>query len=134
MLKGQSNIRRLPPGLPEALTALLSYDPQRAGQQTAQREIAVAIQRALQARRNRILLSEAAISPPQWIVILVLDALILLTIAMLHVGRHAATAINLFIFSTAIAACLVILMINDRPFNSGGVMIERTPLNEVSPQ
>ena len=131
MLKGQSNIRQPPPGLPEALTTLLSYDPQRAGQQTAQREIASAIQRALQARRNRILLSEAAISPPQWIVILVLDALILLTIAMLHVGRHATTAINLFIFSTAIAACLVILMINDRPFNSGGVEIERAPLEEI---
>jgi hypothetical protein len=131
MITGQSDIRRPPPGLPQALTAVLSFDPQHAGQQTAQGDIAAAIQRALQARRSRILLSEAAISPPQWIVIIVLDALILLTIAMLHVGRHATTAINLFIFSTAIAACLVILMINDRPFNSGGVMVENRPLHEV---
>jgi Protein of unknown function (DUF4239) len=134
MLKGQSDIRQPPPGLPEALTEVLSFDPRHAGQQTAQQDIAHAIQGALQARRSRILLSEAAISPPQWIVILVLDALILLTIAMLHVGRHATTAINMFIFSTAIAACLVILMINDRPFNSGGVMIAKTPLHEVSLQ
>jgi hypothetical protein len=131
MLNGQSNIRQPPPGLPEALTTVLSLDSRHSGQQTAQRDIASAIQRALQARRNRILLSEAAISLPQWIVILVLDALILLTIAMLHVGRHATTAINLFVFSTAIAACLVILMINDRPFNAGGEMIESAPLHEV---
>ena len=132
MLRGETNIRRPPPGLPEALIASLSFDPQHAGQQTAQRDIAHAIEQALRARRNRILLSEASISPPQWIVILVLDALILLTIAMLHVGRHATTAVSLFIFSTAIGACLVILMINDRPFNTGGVIVERAPLHEVA--
>ena len=76
-------------------------------------------------------MSEAAISPPQWIAIILLDALILLTIAMLHVGRHATTAINLFIFSTAVAACLVILMINDRPFNSGGIVVQQGPLHQV---
>jgi hypothetical protein len=132
MLEGRNNLQRPPPGLPEALTTLLSFDPQHAGQRVAQQDIAHAIEGALQARRNRILLSEAGISPPQWIVIIVLDALILLTIAMLHVGRHATTAINLFVFSTAVAACLIILMINDRPFNSGGVMIERRPLHEVA--
>ena len=131
MLAGRNTLERPPPGLPEALTASLSFDPQHAGQQAAQQDIAHAIERALQARRNRIFLSEASISPPQWVVIIVLDALILLTIAMLHVGRHATTAINLFIFSTAVAACLVILMINDRPFNRGGVMIANTPLHEV---
>jgi len=131
MLAGRDNVQRPPPGLPEALTASLSFDPQHAGQRAAQQDIAHAIQTALQARRNRIFLSEAAISPPQWMVIVVLDALILLTIAMLHVGRHATTAINLFIFSTAVAACLVILMINDRPFTRGGLMIANTPLHEV---
>jgi hypothetical protein len=132
MLEGRNNLRRLPPGLPDALIASLSFEPQSAGQRVAQQDIARAIEGALQARRNRILLSEAAISPPQWIVIVVLDALMLLTIAMLHVGRHTTTAINLFVFSTAVAACVVILMINDRPFNTGGVMVGSGPLHEVA--
>jgi hypothetical protein len=131
MLKGRASLKHRSPGLPKALTRLLSYDPQHAGQTVAQQDIAHAIEQALQARRNRILLSEAAISPPQWIAIILLDVLILLTIAMLHVGRHATTAINLFIFSTAIAVCLVILMINDRPFTSGGNVVGPGPLHEV---
>ena len=124
MLKGRASLEHPPPGLPGAITRLLSYEPQHAGQTVAQQDIAHAIEHALQARRIRILLSEAAISPPQWIAIILLDALILLTIAMLHVGRHATTAVNLFIFSTAVAACLVILMINDRPFASGGIVLQ----------
>lgn len=132
MLRGHGSLRHLPPGLPHALLAVLSYIPQHAGEQLAQQRIVQATEGVLQARRNRILLSEAAISPAQWVVIVVLDALILLTIAMLHVGRHATTAINLFVFSTAVAACLVLLMINDRPFTSGGVAIQPTTLHELS--
>jgi hypothetical protein len=131
MLEGRASLEHPPPGLPEALTTLLSYEPQHVGQRVAQQDIAHAIERALQVRRSRILLSEAAISPPQWIAIILLDALILLTIAMLHVGRHATTAINLFVFSTAVATCLVILMINDRPFTTGGVVVQPGPLHEV---
>jgi Protein of unknown function (DUF4239) len=80
MLRGQEDIRQTPQGLPGALTILLSYVPQQAGQQLAQSRAVAAIEQVLQARRSRILLSEAAISPAQWIVIIVLDALILLTI------------------------------------------------------
>jgi hypothetical protein len=131
MLAGHVSLEQVPPGLPEALTALLAYNAQHSGEQTAQRDIARAIEGALAARRSRILLSQASISATQWIAIIVLDALILLTIAMIHVGRHATTAINLFIFSTAVAACLVILMINDRPFSSGGVIVQPRALQEI---
>jgi hypothetical protein len=134
MFAGRADLRQLPRGLPEALTTVLTFEPQRFGQQIAQQHAAGAIEQALQARRNRILLSQAAISPAQWFVIILLDALILLTIAMLHVGRHATTAINLFIFSTAVAACLVLLMINDRPFTSGGITVTPAVLEQIRPQ
>jgi hypothetical protein len=87
----RANLRQLPPGLSDALTALLSFNPQGSGQREAQRRATNAVEAALQARRDRILLSEAAISPPQWIVIIVLDALILVTIAMVQVRRHITT-------------------------------------------
>jgi hypothetical protein len=134
MLHGRANLRRLPPGLSDAQTTLLSFAPQGAGQRLAQERATNAVETALQARRDRILLSEAAISPPQWVVIIVLDALILVTIAMVHVRRHTTTAINMLIFSTAVAACMVLLMINDRPFNAGGITVLPTALHEVGPE
>ena len=131
MLQGHASLRKLPEGLPEALTTLLTFVPQEHGQKVAQDHALSAIERALQARRNRIVLSQSAISPAQWAVIFVLDALILLTIAMIHVGRHITTIVNLFVLSTAVASCVVLLMINDRPFTSGGITVLPTSLLEV---
>ena len=131
MLHGHASLRNLPEGLPEALKTVLTFIPQQPGQQVAQDHAASAIERALQARRNRIVLSQSAISPAQWAVIFVLDALILLTITMIHVGRHVTTIVNLFVFSTAVAACIVLLMINDRPFTAGGITVLPTSLLEV---
>ncbi len=131
MLQGRASLRNLPEGLPEALKALLTFVPQQPGQRVAQDHAARAVESALHARRDRIVLSQAAIAPAQWAVIFVLDTLLLLTIAMLHFGRHVTTAINLFILSTAVAACVVLLMINDRPFSAGGVTVLPTSLREV---
>jgi hypothetical protein len=103
-LRGQERLRRSPPGLPDALITLLSFVPQQPGQQLAQSRAVAAIEQVLQARRDRILLSEAAISPPQGVVIVVLEALILLTIGTVHAGRHMTTAASMLIFSTAVAA------------------------------
>jgi hypothetical protein len=113
---------------------LLSFVPQQPGQQLAQSRAVAAIEQVLQARRNRILLSEAAISPSQWIVIIVLDTLILITIGTVHAARYTAAAVNMTIFSTAVASCIVLLMINDRPFNTGGIVIQVTALHELGLQ
>lgn len=131
MLRGQEGIRQIPQGLPDALTILLSFVPQQPGQQLAQSRAVAAIEQVLQARRNRILLSEAAISPAQWIVIIVLDTLILITIGTIHGARNTTAAFNMTIFSTAVAACIVLLMINDRPFNTGGNVVPPTALHEL---
>jgi Protein of unknown function (DUF4239) len=134
MLRGQEDIRQTPQGLPDALTILLSYVPQQPGQQLAQSRAVAAIEQVLQARRSRILLSEAAISPAQWIVIIVLDALVLLTIGTVHASRFTTAAVNMTIFSTAVASCIVLLMINDRPFNTGGIAVQPTALHELGLQ
>jgi hypothetical protein len=134
MLRGQEGLRQTPSGLPEALTILLSFVPQQPGQQLAQSHAVTAIEQVLQARRKRILLSEAVISPPQWIVIIVLDALVLTTIGTVHAERYATAAVNMAIFSTAVASCVVLLMINDRPFNTGGIVVQPTALHELGLQ
>jgi hypothetical protein len=74
------------------------------------------------------------IAPIQWIVIFTLAALVLLTIAMVHIDRPVTIAVNLFIFSSAVAACLALLMVNDRPFAAGGNTVEPAVLREISPE
>jgi hypothetical protein len=64
-------------------------------------------------------------------VIFGLDALILTTLAMVHMDRRATAAAGMFVFSTAVAACLVLLMINDRPFSAGGFVVEPAALKQV---
>lgn len=71
------------------------------------------------------------ISPIQWLVIVVLVALLLVTIAMVRIERPGTVATNLFFFSAAVAVCLVLLMINDRPFAAGGSVIQPDVLREV---
>ncbi len=131
MMAGRASLRRLPPNLAEAMKGLLSFVPTEPGQQVAQQRAVVAIEQVLEARRNRILLSNAAITRIQWLVIIALDALILVTIAMVHIDRRATTAINLFIFSTAVAACLVLLLVYDRPFSAGGAAVQPDALREI---
>ncbi len=85
----------------------------------------------LDARRNRIILSNTAIASIQWLVIGVLVALIMVTVAMVHIDRIATVAINLFIISTAIGACLVLLMVHDRPFTAGGSTVQPDAFREI---
>ena len=99
--------------------------------QFAQESAVVAVKHALEARQNRIMLSRVVISSVQWAVILTLDVLVLLTIAMVHIDRRVTAAVNLFVFSTAMAACLVLLMANDRPFAAGGITLEPGALREI---
>jgi hypothetical protein len=37
----------------------------------------------------------------------------------------------MFIFSTAMAASLVLLMVNDRPFSAGGFSVEPAALRQI---
>jgi hypothetical protein len=123
--------REEPVGLRRMVTALLSFTPAQADQQLAQKSALAAIEQAFQARRNRIRLSRTEISPIQWNVIFVLFTLIMLTTAMIHIGKPAAMAAALIIFSTAIASCLTLLMVNDRPFAAGGVTMTPSEFRQI---
>jgi hypothetical protein len=131
MAGGQANLRRKPPGLPDAISVILSLVPTTPGQTLAQQRAITAIEQALTARRGRILLSEAAIDTVQWVVVTVLAVLILLIIAMVNVERPVTLAFNLLIFATAVAACMTLLMENDRPFAAGGNTVQPTALLEI---
>jgi len=131
MAAGRARLQRVPPGLSDALHALLTAAPTGSGQHIAQQSAVVAVQHALEARRQRIVLSQATISPMQWGGILLLDALILLTITLVHMDRRGAAILNLLSLSTAVAICLVLLMAYDRPFAAGGMTVQPDALRDV---
>jgi energy-coupling factor transporter transmembrane protein EcfT len=133
MARGRATLQSIAVGLAEALTAVLSFTPVQANQQAAQEHSVAAIERALDARRNRVRLSQAEIAPIQWIVIIVLAVLILITLAVVLIEQRLAMAITMFIYSTAIAVCLVLLMVYDRPFGVGGFVIQPTVLRDIMP-
>jgi uncharacterized membrane-anchored protein YhcB (DUF1043 family) len=133
MARGKATLESIAVGLAEAMTVLLSFTPAQSNQQLAQQRALVAIEQALEARRNRILLSQAEIAPIQWSVILVLAILVLVTIALVHIDRPLAIGVTLFIFSTAISICLVLLLVYDRPFGAGGFTVRPTVLRAVLP-
>lgn len=132
MAKNGASWQQSPPGLTDAMRSLLAFVPRGPGEQVAQQGAIAAVERAVEARRGRIVLSRAVIAPIEWIVIVVLAALALLTIAMVHIDRRVTAAINLAVFATAVAACLVLLMVNDRPFAAGGVTLDPGVLREIA--
>jgi hypothetical protein len=128
----QATLQAIPAGLTDAMAAVLSFTPAHPTQQLAQERSIVAIENALDARRHRIRLSQLQIAPIQWAVIVVLTLLILLTTALVHIDNRPAMALTLFIFSTAVAVCLVLLTVYDRPFAVGGVTMEPRAFREIA--
>jgi len=131
MAMASANQRTEPVGLTKAMAALFSFAPIQSDQKLAQQRAVVAVEQAFESRQNRIRLSQAEIASAQWVVIFILTMLILLTIAMIHMGKPAAMAATLFIFSTAVAASLVLLMENDRPFAAGGITLTPMAFREI---
>jgi hypothetical protein len=66
MAQGTANLRAIPYVLAEALQATLALNPSHEGQKAAQRDIATALETALDARRHRILISESQVNLLKW--------------------------------------------------------------------
>jgi hypothetical protein len=67
MARGTANLRAIPGVLAEALQATLALNPSSEGQKTAQRDIATALETALDARRQRIIISESQVNLLKWV-------------------------------------------------------------------
>lgn len=119
-------------GLETALALLLSFRAAEPSQEFARHQAVRAIERAFEEREHRMRLSKDQIAPIQWTAIIALAGLILATIAIIHIGRPAAMAITLFIFSSGFAVCLTLLMAYDRPFAAGGINILPTAFREIN--
>ncbi|MEP6687295.1 MAG: hypothetical protein ABJC36_03040 [Gemmatimonadales bacterium] len=123
----------VPVALADALRLSLELEPHTAGQTIAQRELVTALQTALDARRQRIVLSGSSVNAVKWGALLVQAALILLTIALVHCDNPATNRLILGIFATGVAAAIVMIAAHSRPF-SGAIAVRPTLLLQVMPE
>ena len=102
MAQGTANLSAIPGVLAEALQATLALKPSTEGQKTAQRDIATALQTALDARRQRIIISESQVNLLKWVCLLIQAVCALVAIATVHSDNWLASIIARGIFATGV--------------------------------
>jgi hypothetical protein len=133
MARGTANLTAIPGALAEALKTTLAVMPTTEGQKTAQRAIATALETALDARRQRIFISQSQVNLLKWSCLIMQALCALLAIAMVHSANRLASTMALGIFATGVAASLLLILAHDRPF-TGEISIKPDPLLQVMPQ
>ena len=103
--------------LAELLRLALSLTPQSQGQIVAQREIVAALENAMDARRERIDLSQSTVNWVKWSCMFAQAVCALVAIAMVHSDNRAAAAIAIGIFATGVAVSALLIASHDRPFS-----------------
>jgi hypothetical protein len=127
-----ASLTMMPAALGQALEVAVGLRAESEGQVDAQREIITGLENALDARRQRILVSRSGVDWVKWLA-LVLEAICtLVAIAMVHSDNRLAAAIAMALFSTAVAVCLTLITTHDRPF-TGQLAIRPTVLLQVQP-
>jgi hypothetical protein len=133
MAHKKASISMIPTPLSQALQATIALAPRGEGQMAAQREIVTALENALDARRQRILVSRSEVNWVKWMSLFIQAICTLTTIAMVHSDNRKAARIALGLFSTAIAVSILLLLSHDRPF-TGQLAVKPAALLQVEPQ
>jgi hypothetical protein len=132
MAQGSVALNVTPHFLSDALGLTLGLTPNTDGQRIAQREIASAIENALDARRQRILISESGVNLVKWSCLFLQAICALVAIAMVHSDDRRAAAITMAIFATGVGASALLITAHDRPF-VGELSVGPGPLLQVMP-
>ena len=102
MAQQRATLSELPAALIEALQNTLAVVPADDGQRTAQREIISALETALEARRQRIVISQSTVSSVKWAGLLLQALCALIAIAMVHSDNRITCRIALVLFAPGI--------------------------------
>jgi hypothetical protein len=116
MAQQRANLSILPTALIEALHDTLALKPADDIQRAAQTEMVKALNTAMDARRQRIVISESAVGTVKWVGILLQGLCTLVAIAMVHSDNRLAGAITSTLFATGIALSVLLIAAYSRPF------------------
>jgi hypothetical protein len=114
----------------EMLHTVLTLKPADDSQRAAQPEMMEAIEAALDARRQRIVVSQSSVGRVKWAGILLQGLCTLIAIAMVHSDNRLACAIALTLFATGIALSLLLIGAYSRPF-TGEISVRPDLLSQV---
>jgi hypothetical protein len=130
MARQRATLSILPTALIEALHGTLTLKPADESQRIAQSEMVKALHTALEARRQRIVISESAVGAVKWVAILLQALCTLVAIAMVHSDNRLACAISLTLFATGVALSLLLIAAYSRPF-TGEISVRPDLLKQV---
>lgn len=132
MAQGAVTLKISPPTLNKALLLTLSLTTTTPGQQTAQSQVATSLEQALEARRQRILVSRSEVSGVKWVCLIFLAACLVFAIALVHSHNRLSSAIAVGLFSAGLATTMLLILSHDRPF-TGEIAVQFEPLLQVNP-
>jgi hypothetical protein len=130
MARQRATLSLLPTALIEALHDTLALKPTDDSQRTAQREMVNALRTALNARRQRIVVSESAVGSVKWAGILLMGLFTLVAIAMIHSDNRLTCAIAVTLFASGMALSLLLIAAYSRPF-TGEISVGPELLKQV---
>jgi hypothetical protein len=132
MAQGAATLKISPATLTDALQLTLSLPSSTPGQQIAQRQITSALGEALEARRQRILVSRSEVNATKWACLILQAICALFAIAVVHSDNRLASALAIGAFATGVAASLLLILSHDRPF-VGTIAVRPDALMQVMP-
>jgi hypothetical protein len=132
MAQQRATFGTVPEQLLQGLDLALGLEPASEGQEIAQHEIASALESAIAAHRERIIVSEAHVNVVKWACLIAQALCALFAIAFVHSGDRLASALTLALFASGIAACFLLIASHDRPF-TGQIAVSPAPLLRVMP-
>ena len=133
MVRHRATLTIAPPVLVEGLQLILALTPHGEGQAAAQREMVASLENALDARRQRIMISQSSVNWVKWTGLLIQAVCTLLAIALVHSDNRLSAALALALFATGVAVSLVLIASHNRPF-TGEISIGPEVLLQVMPE
>ena len=121
MAKQSASLPVTPLSLAEELQLILAITPHSEGQVTAQREIVSALKNAIDARRQRIIVSRSSVNWVKWAALLLQAICTLIAIAMVHSDNRGAAVASMGIFATGVAVSILLIASHNRPFSGGSL-------------
>jgi hypothetical protein len=132
MAHRRATLTAIPAPLEQGLQLAIGLSPRGEGEKAAQRELIDSLQSALDARRQRIILSESSVNWVKWAGVMLVALLTLIAIAFVHCDNRLTAALAMGLFTAAVAASLILVAAQQRPF-SGPFAVSPAPLVEVTP-
>jgi len=132
MAKGRATLAIQPVALSEALPETLGFAASD-DTQLIQRELMGAIEKALEARRQRIVISQSTIDGGKWFGLVVTGLCVLIGIALVHADNQTNCAIATSLFATGMAVSLLLIASHSHPF-TGEITVSSELLQQVARQ